>query len=903
MSTIDVNRWRTLNGWLDHALVLEPEARSHWLAAFDNTDPELARELRALLDEHELLRAEGFLEGAAAPIDRPTLAGQSVGAYRLISLLGQGGMGSVWHARRSDGRFEGDVAIKLLNIALIGEEGMERFRREGSLLARLTHPNIGRLLDAGIASGGQPFLVLELIDGQPVDEYCRQHDLGVGDRLRLFGGVIAAVAHAHRNLVVHRDLKPSNVFVSRDGQVKLLDFGVGKLLVAEGDGPALTKAADHPMTPRYAAPEQVLGAAITTATDVYALGLLLSELLTGRGPGTDATQSPATLLKSILEDEPAQLPASIPGYLRDDLATIIATAVKKNPDERYPSASALGEDLKRCLNHEPISARPDTMVYRTRKLLRRHRLPAALALLAVVALLIGIVGTATQAARATRQATIASEARLRADAERDFARQQLARAESINDLNELLLSEVAPLGAPFTVGDLLKRAEAILSERTSHPDALDVELLISIGSQYRKMDEYDSALRSMNRATQIASTLGDRVIRGKANCALASVLGYTAEKDRAQTLQNDALDDIPSDASHVPDRVSCLMTASHIAEQRDDYTEAVDFARAAVKALERLPVQLPLLEYQVTARLAEALRMAGQGLAAARVFAEADRQLTALGRGQTQSAGTLLNNWALALEQLGQPLEAERLYRRAIVISSTDGTLESVSPMLLNNLGRTLRDLDRLDEARTLVDRAIKGARSMGAEHILGQALLVRADIHRLAGELNQADDVLRNLAAQWGRSMPPGSIPFSSLAREQAAVAEGRGDLKAALELIELAARIAAASPARNDYLPRILLRKSAIELALSDPVAAQRDARAALATFRSAVDPETPSSNVGKAYLLLGKALRADGDQDAAKSAFKSAREQLAAALGRGHALTLEADETLIMSDRDAT
>jgi serine/threonine protein kinase len=325
-------------------------------------------------------------------------------------------MGSVWLARRSDGRFERQAAVKFVSLAIAGRGTEERFKREGSILGRLTHPHIAELLDAGISSDGQPYLILEYIDGKPVDRYCDEHRLDVEARLRLFLDVLAAVAHAHANLIVHRDLKPSNVMVRNDGQVKLLDFGIAKLLEADGQLEAptrLTREGDSPLTPEYAAPEQVTGGPITTATDVYALGILLYQLLSGHHPAGSALRSPAELVKAIVDTVPsrpsimvqpsardvetaaataanrATTPDKLQRVLRGDLDTIVGKALKKNPQERYASVTALADDLRRYLKHEPISARPDTLAYRTVKFLRRNRVAVALATVALFAILAG----------------------------------------------------------------------------------------------------------------------------------------------------------------------------------------------------------------------------------------------------------------------------------------------------------------------------------------------------------------------------------------------------------------------------------------------------------------------------------------------------------------------------------
>jgi serine/threonine protein kinase len=316
-------RWVAASPYLDRALDLAPAERTAWIASLRTEDPALAADVEALLERHarlngaRFLEAEGLLQdvldspddahgdsqggspggagrssdassSAAAAAAAHTLAGTVVGAYRLVSLIGQGGMGTVWLAERCDGRFEGRAAVKLLNAALVGRVGEARFRREGSIFARLTHPHIAHLVDAGVSPAGQPFLVLEHVDGERLDEYCDRRSLSVDARLRLMLDVLAAVTYAHANLIVHRDLKPSNVLVTRDGQVKLLDFGIAKLI--EPDAPntpggdartALTREGASVLTPQYASPEQVTGGDITIATDVYALGVLMYVLLTG----------------------------------------------------------------------------------------------------------------------------------------------------------------------------------------------------------------------------------------------------------------------------------------------------------------------------------------------------------------------------------------------------------------------------------------------------------------------------------------------------------------------------------------------------------------------------------------------------------------------------------------------
>lgn len=384
-------RWRELSPYLDELLDLAPPARAARLQALAEGDAALADDLRALLAEHEVLDAEGFLEAGALPAPAG-LAGQAVGAYTLERLLGEGGMGQVWLARRTDGRFEGQVAIKLLRGGLRGGADRARFAEEGRILARLDHPHIARLLDAGVGAGDQPYLVLEYVDGEPIDRHLQRVAATPEQVVALMIDACDAVAHAHARLTLHRDLKPSNMLVRHDGQLKLLDFGIAKLL-DRPDAGALTERVGAAYTPRYAAPEQHQGQDVTTATDVYALGVLLYELLGGGHPTAEDGANPLEELRAAVEREPRRLSEQVrrrggaARRLRGDLDTIVARALAKQPAARYANAADLAEDLRRWRDHQPVLARPDGWLYRSAKFVRRHRVgvgAAAVALTAVV---------------------------------------------------------------------------------------------------------------------------------------------------------------------------------------------------------------------------------------------------------------------------------------------------------------------------------------------------------------------------------------------------------------------------------------------------------------------------------------------------------------------------------------
>ncbi|HXP86430.1 MAG TPA: protein kinase [Bryobacteraceae bacterium] len=902
MSTLSPDQWQAVSPYLDQVLDMPEEKRAAWLATLREQDPAMAAHVQALLDEHRALSEERFLEQGPVPLPvEPGLAGQTIGAYTLVSLLGQGGMGSVWLAERSDGRFQRQAAVKFLSIALAGGSGAERFKREGSILGRLAHPHIAELVDAGVTPAGQPYLVLEHVEGEHIDRYCNQRRLNVETRVRLFLDVLAAVAHAHANLIVHRDIKPSNVLVSNDGQVKLLDFGIAKLLEGEGQAGAatlLTREGGGALTPEYAAPEQVTGGAVTTATDVYALGVLLYVLLTGQHPAGAGPHSTADLVKAIVDTEPRRLsdivapktadlegvttnaasraatPDKLRRSLRGDLDTIVAKALKKNPQERYVSVTALADDLRRFLTHEPIAARPDTLGYRAAKFVRRNRTAVALASLVLLATVAGLVGTITQARTARAQ--------------RDFAFRQLSRAEAINDLNSFLLSDAAPSGKPFTVNELLGRAERIV-ERQRGDNATRAELLIALGRQYANQDEDARARQVLEEAYKLSRGLPEQSTRAQASCALGNALARAGELPRAEALFQEGMNELPKEPQFVLDRVFCLLRGREIAGHRGASQEAIARVQAAQHLLKQSPFQSELLDLRVYMDLAEAYRDAGQYHEAIAAFEQASVLMTSLGRDDTETAGTTFNNWGLALYQSGRVLEAERVFRRAIDISRADQTEQAVSPMLLVNYARTLRELGRLDEAADYGERAYAKAQQADHQVAVNQSLLERARIYRDKHELARATAMLAEVEPRLRRNLPPGHYAFAALASEQSLIALARGDLPMALQLANQAMTIAEASIKAGGQgagvLPILLVRRSSIELDLRRTDEAAADAARALSLLQVAAQPGTFSGNLGRAYLTLGRALQAQGKGDEARAAFHSAAEHLQNALGPDH------------------
>ena len=881
MPPLPPDRHEAVSRYFDAALEMTPEAREEWLRDLRARDPDVADTVASLLEEHRIVERERFLEGIATPPElAATLVGQSISAYTIVAPIGQGGMGTVWLATRSDGRFERQAAIKFLNV-LIGRSD-ERFKREGSILGRLTHPHIAQLLDAGVSAAGQPYLVLEYVNGRPIDKYCDESGLDIEERVRLFLDVLDAVSYAHANLVVHRDLKPSNVFVDEAGRVKLLDFGIAKLLEDDGGGGAptrLTREGGAALTPEYAAPEQVTGGLVTTATDVYALGQLLYRLLAGRHPAADALGSPADLVKAIVETEPPPMsraaPPEMARQLRGDLDTIVAKSLKKRPAERYQSVTALADDLQRWMRHETIAARPDTIGYRAAKFVRRNRAVVALTAFAASAVVAGLVGTLVQARTARAQ--------------RDFATRQLRRAEAVNELNAFLLSDAAPSGKPFTVDDLLGSAEQIADRQADKADPTRVDILISIGRQYAIQDEGKKALRLLTEAYDLSRSIGDDSIRARASCSLGAALARGRDSARGEALVEEGLREAGHDRQLLLDHIFCLGRASEVARNASRPGDAITRAREALQLVNELPFRSALAEYHAQMDLAESYREADRLADAISTFERAGALLTALGRDQTQAAGTLFNNWALALYSLGRPRDAEVLYRRAIDISRDNRQEQTVSPMLLNNYARVLLSLARYDDAADYAERAGAKATEVDEEIVINQSLLLRAEIYSARGESARAVSMLEEVEPRLRKALPPGHVAFAAIPRGYANAALAHGDVQGALDYTNKAFAMYEASikatGAGTEAIPVLLGRRSDLERRLGRIDEAVSHADQALALARPAVPSGALSSFIGRLELALGRALAAKGKAADAQAALAIALQQLDGTVGPDH------------------
>lgn len=701
---MEPDRWQRLEEIFFAGLDLDTAGRAELLARAAGDDPDLAREVAAMLAAHDSNESPGIERFLLTdpPEPRPgSRIGNQVGAWRLAELIGRGGMGEVYLAERADGEFRQTVAVKLLRAGLDSAQAVLRFRAEREILARLEHPNIARLLDGGVTEEGLPFLAMEFVRGEPITWFCEEKNLSIEDRLRLFLDVCRAVHFAHRSLVVHRDLKPSNILVTERGEVKLLDFGIAKLL-EEGPAEAATRTGLLLLTPEYASPEQVRGSGITTATDVYALGLLLHEILTGQRAQPVADLSPLGVARAVCEEEPkrpsAVVPQRLARRLRGDLDTIVATALHKDPARRYASAERLADDVLRHLEERPIQARADTFGYRAGKLLRRHRLAAAASAAVVAALLMGLLLAVSGLVRARR-----------AEAE---ARREAETARQVSDLLIGIFKVSDPgeaRGETVTARELLDRGAERVRGLTGQP-AVQASLLRTIGDAYSELGLYE-------RAQGI----------------------YESDLAVRRSLHGEG---------H-PDVAMSLVLLSDTANRRGDSARAKKLAVQALAIQERSLG----LEHLDTAKGLAAVGIASWRLGDfARARAHLERSLAirekALGPDHPDLVG-ILNNVAILRWQVGDLDGARPLYERALRIQERrHGERHPLIAITLNNFALVELQAGRNAEARALHERALAIRRALLASdhpdiaeslHNLAHVLIQQHDQERARPMLEEA--------------------------------------------------------------------------------------------------------------------------------------------------------------------
>ncbi len=724
-------------------------------------------------------------------------------SYRIVSELGRGGMGIVYLAERSDGELSHRVAIKQITArAATDPEVLSRFLVERQILARLDHPHLAKLLDAGTAHDGAPYFVMEHIQGERIDRYCEEGRLSTPERLRLFRSVCLAVHYAHQNLVVHRDLKPSNILVTADGTPKLLDFGIAKLLDPEGQG-VETVLGRQPMTPKYASPEQVRGEPVTTATDVYSLGVLLYALLTGSLPYRVKGESPLELARAICEQEPdrpstalgrrleltgagggttgdeTRTPTHLPHrrQLRGDLDAIVLKAMRKEPRERYASADELAEDLRRHLEGLAVAARRGTVTYRAGKFLRRHKLPVAAALL-VVGLTLGF------AVSLRRQLD-------RTEIERDKAKRTAAFLTELFAVSDPSQS----LGETITARELLDQGAAKMKADTSLAPEVRAALLETIGAVYRSLGLLASARPLLAEAVDLRRRAGGGSIELATSLSHLGLLdndqgefqAAQASFEEARALLVALPDASPADLATTLDNLAVARF------YQGDFEAAEDLQREAVAVRRRDGEPTAELARDLH-NLASTLQSRGKHAEAELVLRESlDLRRKLLGDEHPDIAASL-NNLAWLLHDKQRLEEAEPLYREALAIQrKVYGREHPAIAATLNNLGVLLDRRHLLADSEPLLREALAmRVELLGVEHPdVGTSSQTLGALLAQKGDLVEAERLYRQALAVWGKALPARhpnlAFPLHGLGSvlcDTGRTEEGEGRLRGAIEL-----------------------------------------------------------------------------------------------------------------------
>ena len=910
MTRLSKDNLKALRLLLDEALDLGSEARPAWLAQQRKSNPTLAAEVEDLLNREPEVDREGFLisgQPPELPEGATSFAGHLIGAYRLERQLGQGGMGAVWLAGRADGRFEGAVAIKFLSLAVAGPVGEARFRREGSVLARLTHPNIARLLDAGVTHAGQPYLVLELVEGRPLDAWCDEKKLPAEARLHLFLQVLAAVSHAHANLIVHRDLKPSNIMVTADGTVKLLDFGIAKLLEDEAGEPGrLTASHERLLTYQYAAPEQIRGEPVSTATDVYSLGVVLYQLLAGRHPTSEHSDTPAAQVRAVLETQPTQLSQAVTpggGLSRDealrlaavrdasperlkreyagDLENIVAKALRKDVAERYQTVTALADDLERYLRNEPVSARPDAWSYRARKFLRRNRGAVGAALLVSMALIGAAVVTALQAREARRQ--------------RDAAVYQSRRADAQIEFQDLLMSSVGD--QPLTMRELLDRGRTLLEQQYGEDPAFLGTILMQLATRYGDLGDVKLQAELLARAESLALAGHGKDRLAEIRCDQADNLRTQGRYDDARGLL-DRTDLLLRTGRDPESEAFCLQIRAELELEAGDPDSSVVAIRRAIAIREGLGKTGDMFYLSLLDALGGALSAQGHFREAQPVFRQALTGMDSSGRGGMISRVIMEHNLALTSIKLGETAEAEALLHDVLLRASRTSPSGDTHTQPLIHYAETALFQGHPDSAGKYFGLLVAQAVRDSNIYWEGRGLfgLARAQVR-----LGATADARKSLARfrQIRNSYPhvqdtDDQVP--DIQTLEGLLALAAGDTATGHDNFVQALRSNGYFDGRRKTRLRpvvILAAETALSLGrIDEALKFAREARE-IAAVDSLAD--TRSAYVGQARLVEGRALLAERDTVRARTALEKALPALRSGAGEEHPLTRQADRLL--------
>ncbi|HEU4531942.1 MAG TPA: tetratricopeptide repeat protein, partial [Steroidobacteraceae bacterium] len=886
-------RWQRVESVFRQAIHAAESERSALLDAECQGDTDLRIYVEEMLaadvtSDRRLRDAIGATAEAVACSAATSWNGRMLGAYRIEGRIAAGGMGVVFRARRSDAQFEREVAIKLLSSPLASDDARRRFRAERQILANLNHPNIAQLLDGGTTEEGTPYLVMEYVDGLPIDAYCDQARLGINERLALFAQVCAAVQYAHQHLVVHRDLKPSNILVTADGTPKLLDFGIAKLLAsgAGGNGEAVsdqTIGDARYLTPRHASPEQVRGASITTATDIYSLGVLLYELLCGRFPYVVTSTAPLELERAICDSEPMEpsaalraasdvdeiarrrgtAPEVLARKVAGELDNIVLKAMRKEPQRRYATASELADDIRNHLEYRPVLARPDTWRYRTRKFLQRHALAASLSV-AAVALIAGVITFYTA----------------RLAAERDRLALERATSEEVSAFMVGLFENANPNRTEpnVTARQVLDEGAAGIERLRKEQPLVASRLMISMSRAYSGLGSYERAHELLQGALEIRTRL-----RGPESLPTAEAMHYLGAVQGEMREYKTALETL-REALRIRELragVDSLAAGETLSRMSQVYMRLGDYGAARDVLLRALPIYEA--EHGADSPItAEVLTMLGSY----HIYVdEHDRARELLQRAlsiREQAFGADDIRVVANVHNLGRlEWQAGRFgdglvhYRRALAIKEKHlGPLHPDVGLTLYGLATSSQHNGELREARAYYDRAVAlQEQVLGPDdYYLAMSLSGRGFLLLEIGDLAGAKASLtRSLAIaekKWGPFHPDLRAPLAGLAKTE--VALGNFDL-AAVHLDRALKIVEAQFPPEHVDVLRTLSTIATMHRIAGRHALARGEFEEVLARFERSVGTKHPFAT--EALFGMGETLKHAGELERAEGFYLAA------------------------------